>query len=286
MKYIHTIYDTVLISGEKFIYNIDNNFALNNFNHYLLSALLVKKHGYEIDLYCDINSYKLYRSIPYNNIHIVDYNDDNINPKFWVWSKIKTQSMINEPFIHIDGDVFLFNDVLKGKLDKDNYLAVVQSLESIDTFDKEHFYYTYNYDYIKNLKITNKYDLNKYNLSGYNCGVVGFNDLNLRDKYVELVKEMLIEITKNVDSYNFEKKYSQLLILVEQAMLHYILTENNVTPFEIIPRNLHVRDWNSYSNGIGYCHMWTYSKYRDDIKQKIKNKIRTLFPNYSELIIN
>lgn len=289
MRYIHTIWDTSS-SGSKFIKNVDNKFIVNNYNSYLLSALLVKSYGYEIDLYCDEKSYELYKNIPYNNIHVVDYSSDNIKSDFWVWCKIKTQSMINEPYIHIDGDVFLFNDILKGKLDDDNYSVVVQSLEDNNTIGEETHtsLYGYGYKLIKGLKTTKKHRLKRYNLNAYNCGVVGFNDLELRDKYVELATEVLIDMSENIDEYE-KDKYNGLFLIAEQSTLYHTLTNNNVTPFEIIPRhimNQYVNNWDFYCVKIGYCHMWGYSKYRNDVKLKIKNKIKKLFPENSKLIIN
>lgn len=270
--------------------NFDNEYDVKyltkNFYSYLLSALLIKKLGYQIDLYCDKNTYNMYSLIPYDNIHVVDFDNDGISSKFWIWGKIKTHTLMTEPYVHIDGDVFLFRDIIKDKLK--NYPVVVQSLEDDKTIGDN-----FNKIYVKskNPFENNDYgiDWDKYNLSAYNCGVIGFSDMKLKNKYANSVKKILKEVTSNNKFNENRKKYEGMFLIAEQSLLYYTLKENKVKPFEIIPieeikkRNY---DWYSIPPEIGYCHMWGYTKYKDEVIQKIKNKINNYFPNHTRTILD
>jgi hypothetical protein len=254
-----------------------------NFYTYLLSALLIKKHGYEIDMYCDEYSYNIYSMIPYNNITIVDFAEDGIDSKFWIYGKIKTHSLMNEPYVHIDGDVFLFRDVIGDNLKK--YGSVVQMIENEKMMNS--FYENYNKSIDPFLKLNDNINWNKYNLSAYNCGVVGFNDMTMKNKYANTVKNTLLALSKSADFNDIKHKYSGMFLIVEQSYLYYLLNEENRKPFEILNINEVVKrnyNWNSVANEMGYVHLWGHTKYKDSTIEAIKLKIKSFFSEYYYII--
>lgn len=277
MKYIHSLWSRDLD-------NID--YLLNNFNNYLLSALLVKKHGHKIELYCDKKSYDIYSLIPYDKINIINYNNDGISNNYWVWGKIKPQLLLNEPYIHIDGDVFLFNDVINNN-DFNNSDLVVQSIENNKTVGNG-----FNRFYIesKNPFINyDKYgvDWDRYDKWAYNCGVIGFNNIEFKNKYCEKVRDLLKTLS-NDSNFIFNDSYSSVHILSEQTLLYYLVKENRKKPLVIIPYDDNKTTdyiWESeIPKNIGYCHMWSGTKYSINIRKKIRNKIINLFPEYKHII--
>ena len=272
--------------GNNFDNEYDVKYLNKNFYSYLFSVLLIKKLGYKIELYCDKEAYEIYSLIPYDKIHIIDFDSDGISSKFWIWGKIKTQMLLKTPYIHIDGDVFLFRDIIGNRLSNGQYKVVVQSTE-----DKKILGDHFNEIYTNALKPFEELDLNvfwrKYDLTAYNCGVVGFNDLELKNKYVNLVKELLLKISSNGNFNHNRKKYYGMFLIAEQSLLYYLLKENNVNPLEILPYQEIIKrknDWYSIANEIGYCHMWAYSKYKKSVIDKIKYKINKFFPQYVGII--
>jgi len=286
MKYIHSIWSTPSIKD-----NFDNDYDIKylnkNFYTYLMSVILIKKLGYVIELYCDKHAYNLYSMIPYDKIHIVDFDSDGVSSKFWIWGKIKTHILMTEPYIHIDGDVLLFRDIIGDNITSGRYKVAVQSLENDKTIGN-HFHDIYSrsknpFDKMNNHGI----DWNKYNLAAYNCGVVGFSDMKLKNIYANKVKEILVDISTNGDFKSNRKKYEGMFLIAEQSLLHYILKENNVEPFEIIPiKEIEKRNYNWFqiADEIGYAHLWSYTKYKDIVIEKIKFKINKFFPQYSHII--
>ena len=78
-----------------------------------------------------------------------------------------------------------------------------------------------------------------------------------------------------------------MFLIAEQSLLHYILKENNVEPFEIIPiKEIEKRNYNWFpiAEEIGYAHLWSYTKYKDSVIEKIKFKINKFFPQHSHII--
>lgn len=284
MKYIHSIWSKPA-TNDNFDNKFDVKYLSKNFYSYLLSALLIKKMGHSIELYCDKNSEEMYSMIPYDKINVVDYESDGVDSKFWIWGKIKTHILMNEPYIHIDGDVFLFRDILNEKYDN-KHAAVVQSLENDKTvgggFDNVYLKSTIPFP-------DGKYDINwkKYNYEAYNCGVVGFNDMKLKNIYANKVKEILVDLSTNNDFDDNRKKYDGMFLIAEQSLLLYLLKEYNANIYEVIPydeikeRNY---DWYSLATEKGYCHMWGYSKYREDVIDKIKYKVFRYFSEYSDVV--
>lgn len=286
MKYVHSIWSTPSLSNN-FDNYLDNKFIKKNFYSYLLSALLIKKLGHTIELYCDEYSYEMYSKIPYDKIHVVDFDSDGVSSKFWIWSKIKTQALINEPYIHIDGDVFLFRDIIGNKMENGNYKAVIQSLENKETIGEEFFnkLYVDSITPFKNINSRIKWD--KYGLNAYNCGVVGFYDMKIKNIYVKNAKNLLVEISNNPDFNKSRGKYEGMFLIAEQSLLYYILEEKKVKPLEIIPfSEIKKRsyNWNSYANEIGYAHLLGYSKYKPEMIDKIKFKINKFFGEHSNII--
>jgi len=285
IKYVHSMWSSPATKN-----NFDNNFDVKylnkNFYSYFLSVLLVKKMGYEIELYCDENTYEIYSLIPYDKINVIDFDSDGVSSKFWIWGKIKTHSLMKEPYVHIDGDVFLFRDIIGDRLTNGEYSVVVQSLENNKTIP-----YGFETSYLSSTGpfIKNSYGVNweKYNFEAYNCGVIGFSDLKLKDEYTSKSKEILIDLSTNSEFDDNRKKYSGMFLIAEQSLLLNILNEKNVKPLEILPIDeIEKRNYNWYSlaDSVGYCHMWAYSKYRPEIIDKIKFKILKYFPEHSDII--
>ena len=285
MKYIHSIWSTPSL-GNNFDNAYDVKYLNKNFYSYLFSTLLIKKLGYSIELYCDKKAEDIFSLIPYDKIHIVDFDSDGISSKFWIWGKIKTHILMSEPYIHIDGDVFLFRDIIGDKLNTE-YKVVVQSVENNLTIGNDNFSNIYSRSKNPFINLGHNIKWNKYDLNAYNCGVIGFSDLTLKDIYASKVKEILIDISNKSDFMTDRNKYEGMFLIAEQSLLYYILEENNIKPLEIIPlEEIKKRNYNWFpiAEEIGYAHLWGYTKYKDSVIEKIKYKIYKYFPNYSNII--
>jgi hypothetical protein len=117
--------------------------------------------------------------------------------------------------------------------------------------------------------------------------VVGFSDMELKNKYAKKVKEILVDISNKKDFHSNREKYEGMFLIAEQSLLYYILEESNVKPLEIIPLSVMKKrnyDWFPIAEEIGYTHLWGYTKYKDSVIEKIKFKINKFFPEHSHVI--
>jgi hypothetical protein len=130
-------------------------------------------------------------------------------------------------------------------------------------------------------------DWDKYNLWAYNCGVVGFSDMELKDKYANTVKRILFDLSNDGNFEFNRKKYDGMFLIAEQSMLYYTLKENQAKTFEVLPTRDIMNsngNWLKLGNDIGYCHMWARTKYKESTINKIKYKIEKFFPEYAYII--
>lgn len=159
---------------------------LSNKYHYLswiLSCNQLRKYYDEVELFTDSLGYSILiekLKLPYTKVHIVldelNIYDDNL----WALAKIKSYSLMNEPFLHIDGDVFIFEPFDKNLMGSN---IITQNIET--TSD----YYWDMWSKIKPQlnfipEIMNNYD-NQFHNKAYNMGIFGGNEISFIKCYTD-----------------------------------------------------------------------------------------------------
>lgn len=187
MKIIHSFYAN------------DNASIYGLFLHiscYALSCLYAKRAGFEIELHCNKKAFDFFKDIPYDNI-IIDLDnikeDLQIPDEFYAFTKfivMKEQPLGN---IHIDGDVFLINENFKDLLKFDEYDVIVQSIENMNN--------GYGYLWEGSSKSFSECEYPEWAdricNSMYNCGVIGFNNQELKDYYFDMYWKMIDRYKEN-----------------------------------------------------------------------------------------
>lgn len=197
-----------------------------------LSALQIVKLYGKIELVTDCKGKEILidtLKLPYSNV-ITDLEEkmDNYPQELWSLAKVYTYSMQDEPFIHIDGDCFLWN---KFNSEIDNAELVCQNLE-IDLFYyremlikiRDHFKYI-----PKELSIN---ELLQSTIYACNAGVFGGKNLDFIKFYCHSVFQF-IEKNQNhlykIDRLNFNFIYEQCLLyylaLTKEVPVTYLFKE-------------------------------------------------------------
>lgn len=260
--------------------NVENkNWLARNACLYGLSALLCKKHGYFIKLYCDDVFYKYIKGTGIENLY--DEIDLSLNnyplPPKGIYADTKFRVMQNEPIgtIHLDGDVFLFNKNILDNLINQSFDVLVQHKESkfncSGAYWKESSYVLSNCNKPKWTKdICN---------AMYNCGVVCIKNENLKKEYFDTYWKMY-------DEYN-EKgiKDPSIVaipdIIIEQQYLTDLCEARKYNVKTILPET----GVHEFARKIGYSHLIgdgkvhhftkvlkVIYKYNKEIYLKLKNK--------------
>lgn len=80
-----------------------------NLMSWALSCCSLREHYDQVELYSDQRGYEVLIGklhLPYTSVHVV-LNDNLCLPQHWAYAKIKTYSLQTEPFLHVDGDIYI-----------------------------------------------------------------------------------------------------------------------------------------------------------------------------------
>jgi hypothetical protein len=252
-----------------------------------LSCLQLLKFYDNVVLYTDKSGYKLlieYLKLPYTNVIISLDELNNQSPELWALSKIDTYSKQDEPFLHIDGDIFIWEafdeNLLKGNLIAQNKEIGTKGFykSMFNEIEKKLLYIP------KEIRDAKR---NEKEIFAYNAGIFGGNNPAFFKKHASLCIDFL---SKNSSILNTLNK-GHLNVYFEQYFF-YCLTRSSQQLVETFFKNT-ISD-NEY-RGMGDFHLVpTVKKYlhligpfKNDEKtcKKMLRLLRKTYPNYYYKII-
>lgn len=190
---------------------------------------LKKLHG-EVELVTDergkdilINKLEL----PYTSVNLaLEGTVDVIHPKLFSLAKMKTYSLQTEPFVHIDGDLFLFRQInpriLSAPLISSNPEAGLYfNAEVIDEIEKKDFWIP---DHLQSLQ-------DEPQLFSSNAGIIGGNRLDFIQEYCHISFEFVERNRKLLDDI----ETGNLNFLIEQMSFFYLARYRNLQTAYVSP---------------------------------------------------
>lgn len=192
-----------------------------NWMSWLLSCHQLVKYHKEVELYTDRFGYEILITklqLPYTKVHVILDDLNDYHKDLWAISKIKVYEMQNEPFLHIDGDVFVWNS-LEDKFK--NAALITQNLEiTADCYIKMWNEISPNLSYMP-IEIEN-YHKHTKNFA-CNMGVVGGNDI---DFFKEYTKRSIDFVDKNRSSLP-ESNFHNFNLFFEQVLFYQLAKIQN-----------------------------------------------------------
>jgi len=253
-----------------------------------LSCLTLKKQLGHLSLYCNKRAKELLIDIlelPYDEVHESMSGWEPPHPKLWALSKIHTYAQQKTPFLHIDGDVFLFGKfpecILHGSV-------VAQNVEEFTD---------YYYSFMKpiNRKFTYQpeclvEDFRKMeNLHALNAGVLGGCDIDFFQRYCA---EAFKYVEANLSNLS-EMDADRFNVFFEQHLCYRMAEEENIKVEYLLPQTYHD---NSYlgldmfheilSGRIKYFHLLGNYKADEFTCQQMAKTLHALYPQYYHRIIS
>ena len=197
---------------------------------WILSCNQLRKFYDNVELYTDSFGYEILiekLNLPYTKVHVV-LDEMNQYPKeLWAIAKIKTYELQNTPFLHVDGDVFIWKPFPKNLLKKS---LIVQNLEnSTEYYQKMWSLISAQLNFIP--KEIYNYNTEIANL-GCNMGIFGGNDIDFLKKYTSKSFEFVDKNKENwskINSFDFNIFFEQQLFYemsrLEKKKISCLFTE-------------------------------------------------------------
>ena len=231
---IHSFWSTPSIKDKTIEHDRNNGGFLTEKHHamsWALSCLSWKKYYGKITLYTDkkgkewlIDKLKL----PYDDVIVCMDEINNVNPIYYAYSKLYVYSLQDKPFLHVDGDTYIFD---KLPIDYKNSDLVCQS-------------YEYNFSFygkvlkqvcenLNNLPIE-IYNYNSENFQAINAGIIGGKDVFFFKQLFLLVNDIFKNNDINSNTIDLER-YN---VLMEQFYFYMLAKKNNLKIERLINSNI------------------------------------------------
>jgi hypothetical protein len=214
-----------------------------------LSNFLVQSHGYKTCFYGDKKSLESFEDIKFNEHH--ELNDDRFNEipdQMWSIGKLFSLLRINEPFIHMDYDIFLFKNFDQDFLNKE--VVFYHNEFHLDPLVEEY------QNYFELRPSNTKSFINR----SYNCALFGGKNFKLIQDICEEIINFIIENKQSInqklnskESLNFMPFMPALLleqVWIFQLLKHY---KQEFSSYLHQTRNLAVISKEAYIKNI--CHL-------------------------------
>lgn len=182
--------------------------------HYMswaFSCLQLSKFYPEVELHTNKAGKEILIDIlglPYTKVHLSLESEfiNNLLPSMWAYSKIHTYSLQTEPFLHVDGDVFIwkaFNEeLMQSPLIAQNIEENLKVYEHCFKTIEEGIHFIP--EWLKN---------KEQDIRAYNAGIIGGSNILFFKKYTELAFEF------------YEKNKSQFTSLIDTNKHIHIIPE-------------------------------------------------------------
>lgn len=219
--------------------------------------------------------------LPYTKVTIIQFSE--LTNTFWSLAKVEAYQLQNEPFLHVDGDVFIWqafdNEILERELVAQN---------------SEHWFSGYEFILTKTKSeniILPSFVKNHDNLESYNLGVVGGNKIDLFQQYrvdiFEFVKKNQKFLHDLVQNYN----HSFVNMFIEQFMFTQLAISKQIPISTIFPEKVIDPDYPEITNFYNvprfkkFVHLMGKSKSLPEICKSLSKILRRYYPEYYYRII-
>lgn len=252
-------------------------------HHYLgwiLSVNQLRRYYDEVELFTDkkgfdmlINTLKL----PYTKVHVVMDTLNNYNPNLWALSKIKAYSLMEDPFLHVDGDVFIWEPFPKDLLASH---LITQNLECTSAYYRDMWAsirpkLSHCSSYMEN------FDQGKAN-HAFNMGIFGGHDLSFIKKYTE---ESFAFVDQNISKLG-DINLGNFNIFFEQVLFHEMTIAFNKNVNVLITESIGDNEYKGFGSfddvptSRTYLHLLGFFKRQTEVCRKLETYVLKYYPKY------
>jgi len=252
-----------------------------------LSCLQLQKIYKEVELYANSNAAKLLidtLELPYYKVNLSHDNLKLAHENLWALPKIFTYSLQEDPFLHFDGDVFLFDALPEVLLNKN---LIAQNIEeATDYYTQTQKELVKHFTYFPNC-VENDFK-NDVPIKAVNAGILGGNNIDFIKEYTQLAFRY---INKNVQHFS-NINVDRFNVFFEQHLFYSLANEKEI-PIEVLihltikdNQYMHLGDIHEAPCKRSYLHFLGQYKKDEFTCRLMAAKLRQLYPEYYYRIIS
>ncbi len=269
--------------------NLDNPLAetygwlseAHNWLSWILSANQLAKF-YKVELYTDQKGYEILINqlqLPYHKVHVVLDELNHYHKSLWAMPKIKTYSLQDEPFLHVDGDVFIWKEFSDELL---NGEFIAQNLEVTTEYYAEMWKDIY--PHLVYVPEEMKDYINNHNNYAYNMGIIGGRNYEYFKKYATISSDFVDKnksVWNSINGFNFN-------IFFEQVLFYNMIKESSKEVnclFADTPNDnnyIGFGDFDKVPNQKSYLHLLGTYKKSVRICSSLETYVIKEYPEYFE----
>lgn len=251
-----------------------------HFLSWILSCLKLKEYYPEVELITDDKGKKIWIDIlklPYDQVSLSLNDLQDKNERVWTLGKLWSYSLQRQPFLHIDGDVFIWQ-----KLPFGHEPLMAQHKES----RFEHNRCFLNLLREKGYEFPASIGWNDANVNEVNAGVLGGNDLSFFAEYTQTAFGFLRDNRDKINVLNASNEITAVNTLMEQGFFFQLAEQKN-TPVRYLFNEDEVKDdyvklvdFMSVPHASAYIHPVGYHKKNPAIGEFIARLLYYEYPDY------
>lgn len=244
-----------------------------------LSALQLYKFYGSVELYGNTQAIDLLinnLNLPYTKVHRSHDDFKLADEGLWALPKIYTYEIQESPFLHLDGDVFIFDKF------SDNLLEQELISQNLETFTED--YYTKAMieiiKYFNYFPSTVEKDFNSPEQSyALNAGILGGTNLSF---FKEYTKEAFNYIDKNKEQFKYIDV--NLFNVFFEQHLFFVMAKEKKIPIGYLLNSFEDNGYNGLGNfheapfDIKYLHLLGHFKRNQATCLQMASKLRSLYP--------
>lgn len=248
-----------------------------NFLSWAFSCLSLQKYYGDITLYTDYEGKEImidYLKLPYKSYNTELDNLTTYNSDLWALGKVYTYSLQSQPFLHVDGDFYVWNKFPNSFL---NSAIIAQSPENdIDFYQNIIKEVQDNFFVLP--EVLDGYLNEGENIGGLNAGILGGTDINFFKKYSRQALDLIdtnANWLKGINLSHFNSFYEQYLLKcmasVEEIGVNYLLENvsqdfRELTQYHLLPEKQN------------FIHMVGFAKKQTLLCEQLKLRFSIQFP--------
>lgn len=251
-----------------------------NYLSWIISCNQLRRYYDDVTLVTDSQGYDVLINklhLPYTDVIVSLDCLNHYNPNLWALAKIKAYQSIKEPFIHVDGDVFIWTKIDESL--RDHELIVQNEETTTDYYGKMWRDIRHAISYMP--EEMKRYDLHIDN-KAYNTGIFGGTDIDFIQRYTYKAFDF---VDKNIKMVN-KLQGTNFNIFFEQVLLYEMVLSEGKTTGCFIHENIGDNQYHDFANfdevpdKRKYLHLLGFYKKQLQVCKKMESFVIRYYPEY------